>query len=83
MDIIIAALITSTFSAGVTLFVGFKLSKGQDDVKAVAAQIEIKVDGRLEAALGKIDNLENRLSSFTGFPAPPLVAGQSGIQSAS
>lgn len=73
------AVVSALITAGVTLFIGWRLNKGQKEVKAAAAQIEIKVDGRLEAALIKIDRLESTLSGVTGFPAPPMVSGQSGV----
>jgi hypothetical protein len=42
--------------------------------------IEIKVDGRLEAALEGIDKLQATLAEVTGVPAPPKVSGQSGTE---
>lgn len=67
-----STVVAGALTAGTTLVVGLVLNRGQK-------KIEVKVDGRLEAALQKIDGLEEHLSEFTGKAPPPPVAGQSGI----
>jgi outer membrane protein TolC len=45
-------------------------------LKEILGNIEVKVDGRLEKALEKIDRLEALLATVTGVAPPPPVAGQ-------
>jgi hypothetical protein len=64
-----AALIGGVFTLTAALLVTRRSTKQQ------LQSIEVKVDGRLEAALVKIDGLQALVATLTGTNAPPLVSG--------
>lgn len=67
------ALFGVLLTCGTTLIVGLYLHSRINEVR-------INVDGRLEAALVKVDLLELKLAKITGEQPPPGVSGMGGVK---